>query len=270
MVEVSGQFAALGYALRADYAPSRMIFVLGHMRCGSTALSNIFCSRADVTGFGEAQVSYRRPFAMRHLAWKFARRGVVKPGEVFGFDKVLHNYLDQGMDYAGSRRVFLAREPAASFRSIRHMYETIHGRGPTDPENADYYEGRMTALLALIDRARAEPGARFAVLSHAALVGDADAALAHVSARLELDPPLENRYDYSPPDAHKGVGDPIFAGRQTSIVRKEAGAGESNRGGNRGGADPVAADAATLDLPPARIERMLDLYRQFTQRATFA
>ena len=42
------------------------------------------------------------------------------------------------------------------------------------------------------------------------------------------------------------MGDPIFAGRQSSIVRKEAGEGTGE-----GGAE---ADAATLDLPPARIE----------------
>ncbi len=111
----------------------------------------------------------------------------------------------------------------------------------------------MTTLLAQIDAARAEPGARFAVITHARLVGDTEAALAHISARLELDPPLENRYTYSPHDAHKGVGDPIFAGGQTSIVRKASG--------------PAAP---ALDLPEARIARLDELYRAFAERATLA
>ncbi len=34
------------------------IFVLAHMRCGSTALSNIISSRGDVNGYGETHVRY--------------------------------------------------------------------------------------------------------------------------------------------------------------------------------------------------------------------
>ncbi len=51
------------------------LFLIGHMRCGSTALSAILCSRPDTSGYGEAHIAYTDRAALGVLALNQMRRG---------------------------------------------------------------------------------------------------------------------------------------------------------------------------------------------------
>ncbi|HUD90534.1 MAG TPA: sulfotransferase family protein, partial [Sphingobium sp.] len=70
------------------------LFVLAHMRCGSTALSNILCSRPDVSGYGESHVRHDGQGALGRLAMNQMRRGGWKPQAPILFDKILHSRHD--------------------------------------------------------------------------------------------------------------------------------------------------------------------------------
>ncbi|SFJ36747.1 sulfotransferase [Jannaschia pohangensis] len=196
----------------------RALFVLAHMRCGSTALSNILCSRPDISGYGEAHVRYDHPDALGRLVVNQIRRGAWTPQAHYLFDKILHDRhdLDPDPGFYDARAIFVAREPAAAIRSIRKLYA---GLGRTDEyrsdvETARYYIDRLATLSGHWDRFA--PGARVG-LTHAALLADPDAALARIGTALGLTPPLENRYRSPAASQRGGGGDPTASGQFTRI-----------------------------------------------------
>ena len=229
----------LGGAMRAANPQCRFdraIFVLAHMRCGSTALSNILCSRPDVSGYGEAHIRYDGPAALGRLAVNQALRGAWTPTARHLFDKVLHDRHDADADprFYEARAIFVARAPAAAIRSIRRLYDGLERRGEydTDAQAARYYVDRLATLGRHWDRFAPD---RRVGLDHAALLADPEAELARASTALGLVPPLENRYRSPAASRAGGGGDPTASGRHTRIERR---------------APDHGADAAIpLDLP---------------------
>ncbi len=193
------------------------IFILAHMRCGSTALSNILCSRSDICGYGEAHIRYDGRGALGRLALNQRRRGGWKAEAPFLFDKILHSRHDAAAppDFFAARAIFMLREPEPAIRSICKLFEDL-GRNQyrTHSEAAEYYIERVEALGRLWDRF---PQDRRIGLTHSGLLHDPDAALAAISAQLGLNPPLENRY--TSPEASRlgGGGDPMQSGRHSRI-----------------------------------------------------
>ncbi|GGL77437.1 sulfotransferase family protein [Wenxinia marina] len=201
---------------QADYG--RCIFVLAHMRCGSTALSNILCSRSDVSGYGETHVRHDSPTAPGRLVVNLALRRAWSPRADRLFDKILHTRLDADPPSAffSARAIFVVRPPDPTIRSIRRLFERL-GRPhdyPTDEAAARYYVDRLRHLCALWD---GFPAGRRIGLTHSQLLSDPDAALARISARLAIAPPLENRYVSPVRSRIGGGGDPLASARHTRI-----------------------------------------------------
>lgn len=166
---VVGQAAALSPQCRYD----RAIFILAHMRCGSTALSNILCSRPDVSGYGEAHVRYDDESALGRLVVNQALRRAWKPGARHLFDKILHNRHDAAAPKAffAARAIFVVREPGAAIRSIRKLYADL-GRDEygTDVEATEYYVERLQAMARMWGHFSAE---RRVGVSHSGAAGGA-------------------------------------------------------------------------------------------------
>ena len=57
------RLAATSLALAPQGRFDRCLFLVGHMRCGSTALANVLCAHPSVSGYGETHVRYDRPSA---------------------------------------------------------------------------------------------------------------------------------------------------------------------------------------------------------------
>jgi hypothetical protein len=195
----------------------RAIFVLAHMRCGSTALSNILCSRPDISGYGEAHIRYDGRAALGRLVVNQALRKAWKPRARYLFDKILHNRHDDAAPQAffEARAIFVLRPPGAAVRSIRTLYNQL-GRDEygTDTAATVYYIERVQAMAC--QWARFDPARRVGLTS-AGLLSDPDTALARISDRLTLRPPLENRYDSNAQACKGGAGDPLVSGRYNRI-----------------------------------------------------
>ncbi|TDL81106.1 sulfotransferase family protein [Palleronia sediminis] len=195
----------------------RCIFVLAHMRCGSTALSNVLCSRPDISGYGEAHLRYDGRGALGRLIVNQVRRGGWTPGAAHLFDKILHSRHDRDPDprFFEARAIFVARHPGPTIRSIRRLFDTLGGRDyATDDAAARYYVERLAALARLWEGFAPE---RRVGLTHDALIADPDAALARISGALRIDPPLANRYVSPAASRRRGGGDPLESGRRTAI-----------------------------------------------------
>lgn len=234
------------------------IFILAHMRCGSTALSNILCSRPDISGYGEAHVRYEGRADLGQLALNQMRRGGWELQASHLFDKILHSRYDSAVppEFFTARAIFLVRRPGDAILSIVRLFCRL-GKDEyrTQDEAADYYIERLTALEALWHRFPAE---RRIGLTHEALVRDPERALAAISAGLELQPPLVNRYASLAASRRGGGGDPLKSGQFTRIERLR---------------HELPADAL-LDLAGSRAEECeelyLRLYRLFTGRESTA
>lgn len=217
------------------YRYRHCLFVLAHMRCGSTALSNVLCSRPEVSGYGEAHVGYHGAGSPGQLAVNQMRRGGWKPQARILFDKILHSRHDRDAppDFFQARAIFVVRRPGDSIASIVRLFAGRDGNEYATPADAaSYYVERLATLEHLWRRFPAE---RRIGLSHEALLADPDHALAAISLRLGFLPALENRYVSLAASRRGGGGDPWMSGRHTRIVAQ------------RGRADH---GDAPLDLPP--------------------
>ena len=197
------------------YRYRNCLFVLAHMRCGSTALANILCSRPEVSGYGEAHVRHDGRGALGRLALNQMRRGGWKPRAAHLFDKILHSRHDEAAppEFFEARAIFLVRRPGDAIRSIASLFA---GRDEyaTPAAAAAYYIERLGALAALW---HGFPPERRIGLTHEALLSDPDRALAAISARLGFAPPLENRYSSLAASRRGGGGDPLVSGRHARI-----------------------------------------------------
>jgi hypothetical protein len=198
----------------------RAIFILAHMRCGSTALSNVLCSRPDVSGYGEAHVRYADTASLGRLVVNQALRKAWKPGARYLFDKILHNRHDAAAPPAffTTRAIFMARDPDPAIRSIRSLF-AVRGKTEyqTDDDAALYYAQRLDRLLHLWPQFAPD---RRVALTHSDLVTRTDAVLAQISDRLAIRPVLENRYVSPAASRRGGGGDPTASGAHQRIVAR--------------------------------------------------
>ena len=187
------------------------LFLVGHMRCGSTALSAIVCSRDDYSGYGEAHVGYRGPGDLGILAINQWRRGEWNRSARGLFDKILHNRYDRDVPAAffQARAIFMARAPVPSIASIQRLFATIgSGEYATIEQSAAYYCERVGAMLAQWRRFATE---RRVGLTYEDLVADPDASLARISRHLGIVPELTNSYSIKAASQVRGAGDPLTA-----------------------------------------------------------
>lgn len=224
------RLAGTGLGLAPHARHDRCVLLLGHMRCGSTALSNVLCAHPAISGYGESHIDHGAPAAPGRLVLNQIGAGRWKPAARFLFDKILHDHLDAGVPegFFTGRAIFLTRPPAVSVASILALFAGLGSRAYPDPASAAaYYTRRLLRLGALWDRF---PPERRLALRHQSLVAQPETALARLTGFLALDPVLRNAYRASP--TRPGAGDPL-AGRRSAIT---------------------AAPAAPPPVPPAELD----------------
>lgn len=229
------------------------IFILAHMRCGSTALSNILCSRDDISGYGEAHIRYDGQGAIGRLALNQMRREGWKPDADYLLDKILHCRHDKtaSREFFQSRAIFLVRRPRETIRSIVDLFTRLGRPAYDTPQKAAiYYADRLNTLAALWQRF---PASRRIGICHESLTRNPDLVLSRISRHLRFDPALENRY-VSPVASRKGGGgDPLVSGLHSRIISSPGAAAETT---------------FALDLPEDLSARMQQAHEHLTELFT--
>lgn len=231
------------------------VFILGHMRCGSTALAQVLCNHPAICGFGEAHLRYDSETALGKLALSQVRRKVYRPAATHLFDKVLHDRYDRVVDpgFYTSRAIFLIRPPLETIASIRRLFAKLGSHEfASDAIAADYYETRLETLARNWQRF---PANRRLGLSYAELTADPDQQLQRISNLLGLQSPLENRYQPSSESRRHGVGDPLNAHRHDRIQPASA-------------TDRPNAAPPDLDLSAVRLEQLQQQFAELSQTVT--
>ncbi len=181
--------------LAAGRAPYEYIFVLSHMRAGSSLLAMILGNSLEICGYGETYLPYRDPADLRRLVGNnlFRLRPWRPAGqERYMLDKLVHNDLlaveQMGMLRAQKAKfIFLLREPVGTIGSMMRM------AGSDDTLAAALYANRLACLAAYGAELRGEE-AGF-LLDYEALSGRPQPTLAALSAFLGLKELLRTAYE---------------------------------------------------------------------------
>jgi Sulfotransferase family len=191
------------------------VFVLAHMRSGSTLLTHILLGHPTITGIGERDATYSSASDLHLLGARgyWEHRWRVKRYR-FVVDQINHSrYIPNDRLLADPRlwSIILVREPEPSITSMVRLFGERWGW--TVEKAVDYYRARLKALHRY---ARIE-GARMLVLTYTELTEAPDPALRRIEGFLGLSSSLGSSY---PTHAYTGIaGDPSGAIDAGTITR---------------------------------------------------
>lgn len=202
-------------------APRRFIFILSHMRSGSSLLTHILTNNAEVFGYGECHVPQTGLQGLREASFKTTvRLRTLPPRDAWLLDKILHNSLpiDDGLLQSDSGRyVFLLRAPEATLRSLLSLRRWVKDSSIRNPQQAlTYYLTRLERLRQL---ASTIPADRALLVHYEDLLQQTDGVLRSLERHLDLSSPLTEEYDVTRTTGRKSIGDPSPVIRSGTIRR---------------------------------------------------
>jgi len=194
---------------------NKRVFILAHMRSGSSLLSHIISANQDVLSCGESNIRYslhnyikRSEFEIRYRAGKhFEHYDII-------LDQINHNDRTPSksmLDGNNCQLIFLVREPRTTIASIIGLSKEFYD-GSTDEDNAaDYYINRLAFLTKFATNCIRT---KCLFITYENLIEKPQQALSALSDFLGLEKPLTEKYRLNPYTGKSG--DPsthIFAGR---------------------------------------------------------
>jgi hypothetical protein len=125
------------------------IFILGHMRSGSTLLLHILATNPDVIIGGERNKTYNTIDDLESLIFDICLQEKCLPRKESIFvDQINHARMTPSVEVLENQNlklIFLIRRPDPTISSIVRTFQPIYGTWPVERE-ADYYINRLTSL----------------------------------------------------------------------------------------------------------------------------
>jgi hypothetical protein len=197
--------------LKAGRAPLKYLFILSHMRSGSTLLVHILSSNPDVAGFGETILKYESPADLDRLLLKVADFFEQKRlPQKFVLDKLLQDDLlrdESILQRPDVHTIFLLRRPEKSLPSILNVYANVYPKvaphlAGGEKEAVDYYNGRLATLARLAKQLNDKERTLF--LTHEQTLLDTPAVFAALKDSLKVSQPFTENYK-----THEATGKPV-------------------------------------------------------------
>jgi hypothetical protein len=219
MKPVTAQFRQLGFravrqGLRSvGILPPQIVFIMGHMRSGSTLLMHLLISHPELIGCGERNVPYRSDDDLDRLeiAARRSQRRLFR-GPSYVVDQINHDEFTPDPELFKSKRIrciFLIREPEEAIQSLLRLTRSSSDPWPVD-RAIDYYVGRLKSLTALRERV----SERAIGVTYSELVDHVPKTLDRLSSFLSLTSPLEPEYSIQPFTGRRGdTSERIRSGR---------------------------------------------------------
>lgn len=191
----------------------RYVFILGHMRSGSTLLSHLLGSHPDFAGAGETHIAYQTPDDLPKLVTKTCEL-LHKPflRAHYIVDQINHPYVSN--EVLASDRVYkciiLVREPEATLKSLMTLLKC------NETEALDAYLERLETLTQYAQLLKK----RAIFMDYDDLVDRSTETLAALTDFLDLDAPLTPAYQTHRMTARVGgFGDPSRNIQVGQIIR---------------------------------------------------
>lgn len=198
------------------------VFVLSHMRSGSSLLTHILVSNPDILGYGETMTRYTAPRDFDLLAlkiWYTLRQWPFRNPVRYLLDKLLHNVLLSPEDMSllfkhQVRLVFLFRDPGDTLSSL------VRSLGYTPARAIAYLTERLDMLHQYVEQVPSDYPA--VTLTYRQLVYETPAALEMLRSFLDLRVPLSEDYRLLKTTGMPGIGDFSSNIRTGRIVRQRS------------------------------------------------
>lgn len=221
-----------------------MVWILGHMRSGSTLLMHLLSSHPEILGAGERNATYASARDLRRLAVDVAylRRRFFGRYR-FVVDQINHNRFlaaEDLLDHPRIARIFLVREPESALASMVEVLGRHYGMTPS--EAVAYYLERLSALeryaRGVADKRRS------LFLTYDDLVHRSAPTLERLRSFLDLRAPLSESYRIFNFTGKRGDPSPRIASGRIQKVRRQ-------------GLDLEAGDRARVEQAYSRCVRAL-------------
>jgi hypothetical protein len=210
-------------------AKRQYLFVLSHMRSGSTLLCHVLCTSNEIIGFGEAHIQYQCRSDLAKLLVSVRIHTGKNPLQYrYVMDKLVgaHDVLSTSiLADSRTRYLFLVREPMASIGSIVAMRRGYFNETLDQAVEfaTNYYAERLPQFVALA--AKINDPHRCFLVTHSQLLAETTATYRALQGFLGLEAPLREEYEITPTSGKLGIGDPssnIRLGKiDRSLPRKE-------------------------------------------------
>ena len=212
------------YAAQTFCKPCRFIFLVGHMRCGSSLLSHILCSNPDIAGYGETHRTYRSGKDVDELVYSVLpvlRQLRVSP---YILDKIVSDghICAEMLHRSDCHFIFLAREPQASISS-RIRAQRIWAN-TADISVAEVVQRGVADYCRQLEEIESHASAigqpsRAVFVTFDEMMSRTNEVLELIADFLHLRVPLQETYNVTRFSGRVGVGDPSEHIRKGHIDR---------------------------------------------------
>jgi hypothetical protein len=197
--------------------PYRVLFVLSHMRSGSSLLTHVLVTNPAIIGYGETHIQYQSEGDVRRLLERvYGTLGTLAMNQTYVLDKLLHNHkaIDTVIQGEAMTAIFLLREPQGTLTSLRKL------KPDWSAEKAmDYYVQRLQWLEAAA-RSRQGLGRASCFLTYGDLLERTATVLEGLQTFLGVDRPFSEQYNLLPTTGIKSIGDSSALVKAGHIVRR--------------------------------------------------
>ncbi|WP_446368179.1 sulfotransferase family protein [Coleofasciculus sp. G3-WIS-01] len=215
------------YTILGRAQPYKILFILSHMRSGSSLLTHLLNSNSEIIGYGETHIQYDSEQDFKNLFLKvyLHSREFTKLEDLnklqmnhkYVLDKVLHDNKFLTEDFLRSQQIyalFLLREPQRSLASIMDL------KPHWNEETAcHYYINRLSSLVSYAQLINSKKRSMF--LTYEQLLNHTDSVFMALKQVLETRENFSEQYEVLRTTGMPNVGDHkgnIKAGR---IIRNQ-------------------------------------------------
>ncbi|EDP71039.1 hypothetical protein FBALC1_01107 [Flavobacteriales bacterium ALC-1] len=175
---------------------SQPIFIMAHMRSGSSLLEHILSSNEEIFGAGEQSRVYNTYDDLKkgELFIRRVNKRLFKPCKYIA-DQVLHKKFTPNLDFIRSNSikvVFLIRTPAETISSIEKLGGPYGVNEIEEFSSSEYYINRLEYLVNLSTKI---PKDNQIVITYKELVSETDNTLKKLTAFLDLKTSLKKEYN---------------------------------------------------------------------------
>lgn len=215
------------YKIVLRQQPYRVLWILSHMRSGSSLLTHLLTANPEIIGYGETHIRYEAPQDFKRLLSKvywesqdyrsLSDLPKLLLQETYILDKLLHDNKLFNLSLLQSSQIttlFLVREPQRSLNSIRDLKPAW-----SEAKTLAYYCDRLQTLVTYATQI-ADP-TRALLLRHDQLINESPAVFQSLQQFLNTQTGFTEKYQIQKTTGAKHVGDSrgkIMAGQ---IVRTQ-------------------------------------------------
>jgi hypothetical protein len=194
--------------------PYKFIFILSHMRSGSSLLTHILVSNPAVIGFGESHIKYNCEADFNKLMMKAYYQyqefsqfpehlNKLKMNQTYVLDKILHNQKivnNRLINLDSISVIFLIREPERTLASLLDL------KSHWNQKNAfDYYIDRLSKLVKYAEQINNPQRTLF--ITHEQLLNQTKFTLNKLQQFLQTKQPFSEEYELTRSTGQKYIGD---------------------------------------------------------------